>query len=384
MRLFEYEAKEIFREFGIPVPKGLTVRSPEEAASATKKIGLPVAIKAQVLVGGRGKAGAVKFASNMEEAVAETKNLMNEKIKGHKARSVLIEEKLAAKDEYYLGVTIDQFSGKPIIMFSTEGGVDIETIAKEKPETLISRKISISRGLFQFEARDMCRSLGLNGSTLLKVSGILHKLYRVFIRYDAIIAEINPLLITNDGEPYAVDAVMEVDDNSLFRHPNLKLDLNTRFEDEIKIEAVKRGLSYVKLDGDIGVIGSGAGLTMATIDLIKDFGGKPANFLETGGGITEEFMAGAVELVLKDKRLKALLINLYGGINPMPSAAKGIVETYKKLKLKIPILVKLVGNQQEEAWDILEKAGIPVVKDIQTEKAVEKLMNLIGAECECA
>jgi succinyl-CoA synthetase beta subunit len=378
MRLFEYEAKEIFKDSEIPVPKGLTVRSPSEVASATKKIGLPVAIKVQVLVGGRGKAGGVKFASNMEEAVAETKNLMNEKIKGHKARSVLIEEKLAAKDEYYLGVTIDQFSGKPIIMFSTEGGVDIETIAKEKPETLISKKTSVSSGFFRFESRDMCRRLGLNGSVLLKVSDILHKLYGVFIEYDAIITEINPLLITSDCEAYAVDAKLEVDDNSLFRHPNLRLNLNTRFGDNIRIEAVKRGLSYVRLDGDIGVIGSGAGLTMATIDLITDLGGKPADFLETGGAITKELMSAAVALVLKDKRLRGLLINLYGGINPMPSAARGIVEAYEKLKPKILMLVKLFGNQQEEAWNILESNDIPVVRNIQTEKAVQRLMNLLG------
>lgn len=378
MRLFEYEAKEIFEEFGIPVPNGLTVRTPDDVASAIKKLGLPTVIKAQVLVGGRGKAGGIKFAGSIDEAVVETRKLMNEKIKEHKAKSILIEEKLTAKDEYYLGVTIDQLSGKPIVMFSTKGGVDIETITKENPETLVSKETNFTHGFFQFEARNMCRQLGLTGSTLLKVSDILNKLYVVFIRYDAIIAEINPLLITNERKVYAVGAVLEVDDNSLFRHPDLRLNLNTRFEDEMKIEAVKRGLSYVKLDGDIGVIGSGAGLTMATIDLIKDFGGRPANFLETGGGITKDLMAGAVELVLKDKRLRALLINLYGGINPMPSAARGIVESYEKLKPKVPILVKLIGNQQEEAWDILESVGIPVVKDIQTEKAIEKLMKLLG------
>jgi len=378
MRLFEYEAKEIFKEFGIPVPKGFIVTSPNEVASVAKKTGLPVVIKAQVLVGGRGKAGGIQFADNVEKAIAETRNLMNKKIKGHAVESVLIEEKVVTVEEYYLGVAVDQLLGKPIVMVSAEGGVDIETIAKEKPGKLISKKIKVSRGFFQFEAREMCRTLGLNDSTLIKASNILQKLYTVFTSYDAIVAEINPLLITKEGELYAADAVLEVDDNSMFRHINLKLNLNTRFNDEITIDAAKRGLSYVKLEGNIGVIGSGAGLTMATIDLIKDFGGKPANFLETGGGITEQLMAGAVELVLKDKRLKALLINLYGGINPMPSAAKGIVATCKKVKPKIPMLVKLLGNQQEEAWEILEKAGITVVKDIQTEKAVGKLMSLIA------
>ena len=378
MRLFEHEAKEIFRGFGIPVPNGVIAGSLDEIDLAVGRVGLPVAIKAQVLVGGRGKAGGIKFADSLEEAVEKAKELMSEKIRGHRVRRVLIEEKLDIRHEYYLGVTIDQLSGKPVVMFSTEGGVDVETIAEERPEALISKHVSLSRGLFQFEARDICQQLGLNGAFLLKVSSILHRLYSVFDQYDAMIAEINPLVVTNEDKIYAVDAVLEIDDNSLFRHSDIKLDLSRRVEDEIKREATKRGLSYVKLKGDIGVIGSGAGLTMTTIDLIKDFGGEPANFLETGGGITEQLMEGAVELMLRDKRLRALLINLYGGINPMPAAAKGIVRAYERLRPKMPILVKLVGNQQEEAWSILESAGIPVVKEIQTEVAVRKLMSMLG------
>jgi len=378
MRLFEYEAKEIFRRFGIPVPNGAITGSPDEVDSAVRKVGLPVTIKAQVLVGGRGKAGGIKFADSLEEAVEKAKELMSEKIMGHRVRRILIEEKLDIRHEYYLGVTIDQLSGRPVVMLSKEGGVDVETITKERPEALISKHVSLSRGLFQFEARDICQQLGLDGAFLLKVSSILHRLYSVFDQYDAMIAEINPLVETNEDKIYAVDAMLEVDDNSLFRHSDIKLDLSRRVEDEIKREATKRRLSYVKLKGDIGVIGSGAGLTMTTIDLIKDFGGEPANFLETGGAITEQLMERAVELMLRDKRLRALLINLYGGINPMPAAAKGIVRAYERLRPKIPILVKLVGNQQEEAWSILESAGIPVVKEIQTEVAVKKLMSLLG------
>jgi len=378
MRLFEYEAKEIFRRFDIPVPNGAIASSPDEVNLAVGKVGLPVAIKAQVLVGGRGKAGGIKSADSLEEAVERVEELMSKKIRGHVVRRVLIEEKLDVKHEYYLGVTIDQLSGKPVVMFSTEGGVDIETIVEKKPESLASKKVSVSRGLFQFEARDICQQLGLHGSLLLKASNILHSLYNVFNQYDAMIAEINPLIVTKEDKIYAVGAVLEIDDNALFRHRGIKLNLSERVEDEIKREAIQQGLSYVKLDGDIGVIGSGAGLAMTTIDLIKDFGGKPANFLETGGGITEQLMEGAVELVLKDRRLRALVINLYGGINPMPAAAKGIVKAYEKLRPKIPILVKVIGNQQEEAWGMLESAGIPVVKEIQTEVAVRKLMNILG------
>jgi len=378
MRLFEYEAKEIFRKFGIPVPKGLTVGSPEEVASATEKIGLPVAIKAQVLVGGRGKAGGVKFADSLEEAVKETEEIINSRVRGHTVKSVLIEEKLDVEHEYYLGVTIDQSSGNPTVMFSTEGGVDVEEIIKEKPESIVSRKISVHRGFFEFEARSMCKQLGLRGSALIKVSGILHRLYKVFDKCDALIAEINPLVMTKNGELYAADAKIEIDDDSLFRQTDVKFEPEARVEDKMKAEAMRIGLSYVRLDGNIGVIGSGAGLTMATIDLIKDSGGKPANFLETGGGINEQLMFNAVKLLLQDNRLKALFINLYGGINPMVLAAKGIVKAYKELKAHIPILVKLIGNEQEKAWKILESAGISVVKSIRTEEAIEKLMKLVG------
>ncbi len=380
MMLFEYEAKEIFRKHGINVPKSVIVQSPTEVGKALQSLSLPVAIKAQVLVGGRERAGGIKFANSLEEASEKIEELMRSKIEGKVVNKILVEEKVDAKHEYYLGITTDQLSGKPIVMVSLEGGVDIEDIAKEKPETIIYKKVSLSRGFFQFEARNMCQQLGLSRTLLQKVSDILYKLYRVFDYYDAVTSEINPLTVTKEEEVYAVDAKLEIDDNSIFRHPDIDLRLDERFEDEIEKEAIKNRLSYVKLDGNIGVIGSGAGLTMATVDLIEAFGGKPANFLETGGGITDELMEKAVEIVLKDRRLKALLINLYGGINPMVDAAKGIVKAYKKLKPNIPIRVKLIGNQQEEAWSILETAGILVVKEIQTEVAVKKLISLLGEQ----
>jgi succinyl-CoA synthetase beta subunit len=378
VRLFEYEAKRIFKTFDIPVPVGIVADSSKKVESAAKEVGFPVAIKAQVLVGGRGKAGGIRFANDSKDAVKQTEDLMNKKIRGENVKRVLVEKKLDVQREYYLAVTIDQLSGQPIVMFSTEGGVDVETLSKDKPELLISKHVDLRRGLFRFEATDVCKKSNLNGTLLLKASNILYQLYEVFSRYDAIIAEINPLVATREGEVFAVGAVLEIDDNSLFRHPEISIHLNERVKDKVKREAIKRGLTYVRLDGNIGVIGSGAGLTMTTIDLIKDSGMEPANFLETGGGITAELMEGAVEVVLKDKRLKALIINLYGGINPMPEAAKGIVKAYDKLRPNIPILVKLVGNQQEEACGLLERAGIPVVKEIQTEVAVEKLMSLLG------
>lgn len=378
MRLFEYEAKEIFRNFGIPTPKGVVATSPADVASAVEKVGLPLVIKAQVLVGGRGKAGGIKFAENLEEAFREAENLLGSKFRGHIVKSVLLEEKLNIQEEYYLGVTIDQSKGKPVVMFSTEGGVDIEEITKEKPETLVSKTVSLTRGFYEFEARSMCKQLGLNGPILTRVSEVLRKLYEVFVKYDAIIAEINPLVITEKGEVYAADAKIEVDDDALYRQTGLNIKPEDRVEDPLKAEAIKVGVTYVRLDGNIGIIGSGAGLTMATIDIINDFGGKAANFLETGGGINEQLMYNAVKLLLQDERIKALFVNLYGGINPMVQAANGIAKAYKELKVHIPVLVKLIGNEQEEAWEILESVGIPVVKSIRTEEAVKKLMEIIG------
>ena len=379
MRLFEYEAKEIFRSFGIPTPKEAIANSPADVASAVEKVGLPLVIKAQVLVGGRGRAGGIKFVESLEEAVKETENLLSSKLRGHTVKSVLLEEKLNIKKEYYLGVAIDESSGKPVVMFSPEGGVEIEEIVREKPKALASKKVSVSRGFYEFEARNMCKQPGLEGTLLTKVSAVLHKLYEVFVKCDAIIAEINPLVVAENGEVYAADAKIEIDDDALYRQTSLlKIKPEERVEDPLKAEAIKVGVTYVRLDGNIGIIGSGAGLTMATIDIINDFGGKAANFLETGGSINEQLMYNAVKLLLQDKRLKALFINLYGGINPMVQAASGIAKAFKELKVEIPVLVKLVGNEQEKAWEILESVGIPIVKGIRTEEAIEKLMKIIG------
>jgi len=379
MRLFEYEAKEIFRSFGIPTPKEAIANSPADVASAVEKVGLPLVIKAQVLVGGRGRAGGIKFVESLEEAVKETENLLSSKLRGYTVKSVLLEEKLNIKKEYYLGVAIDESAGKPVVMFSPEGGVEIEEIVREKPEALASKKVSISRGFYEFEARNMCKQLGLEGTLLTKVSAVLHKLYEVFVKCDAIIAEINPLVVAENGEVYAADAKIEIDDDALYRQTSLlKIKPEERVEDPLKAEAIKVGVTYVRLDGNMGIIGSGAGLTMATIDIINDFGGKAANFLETGGSINEQLMYNAVKLLLQDKRLKALFINLYGGINPMVQAASGIAKAFKELKVEIPVLVKLVGNEQEKAWEILESVGIPIVKGIRTEEAIEKLMKIIG------
>ena len=376
MRLQEYEAKKLFRSYGIPVPEGKVAFSSHEAVEAAMEVRLPVTVKAQVLVGGRGKAGGIRLARSLEEVEKISREILEVDIKGYKAQAMLIEKKLNIEKEFYLAMTIDGSAGKPIVMASSEGGVDIEEMARTHPQKIFSIQVDVFKGLRSYEARDLVKKLGLNGEKLLKVSNILYSLGNLSKDYDALIAEINPLVQTQEGVLFAADAVLEVDDSSLFRHPELQLKAMERIRDELEREAKKLGVTYVNLDGDIGLICSGAGLGMATMDMIRKEG-KPANFLETGGGMTKELMAGALRVVMKKKNIKAVFINVYGGINPIHQGAKGIVEVIKEEKIKIPIVAKALGNRQEETWDILEKGGVRVVKESQTSKAVEELFKLL-------
>ncbi|MFQ5834446.1 MAG: ADP-forming succinate--CoA ligase subunit beta [bacterium] len=376
MRLYEHEAKKLFRNYSIPVPEGKVAFSCPEAVEAAMDIGLPVTVKAQVLVGGRGKAGGIQFARSLEEVEKISSEILDADIKGHKAQGVLIEKKLNIEKEFYLGATIDGSAGKPVVIVSSEGGVDIEEMTRTHPQKIFSIQVDVFKGLRSYEARDLVKKLGLNGEKLLKVSNILYSLGNLSKDYDALIAEINPLVQTQEGVLFAADAVLEVDDSSLFRHPELQLKAMERIRDELEREAKKLGVTYVNLDGDIGLICSGAGLGMATMDMIRKEA-EPANFLETGGGMTKELMAGALRVVMKKKNIKAVFINVYGGINPIDQGAEGIVKVIKEEKIKIPIVAKALGNRQEETWDILEKGGVKVVKESQTSKAVEELFKLL-------
>jgi len=376
MRLHEYEAKEVFEKYGIPVPEGKVAFSSKEAVEVARKVGLPVVVKAQVLVGGRGKAGGVKFARNLEEVEKIAGEMLEMDIKGFKVDGVLIEKRLNIQKELYLGMTIDGFTGKPVVIVSSEGGVDIEETARDHPEKVFSIQVDAFKGLRTYEARDLVKKLGLKGEKLLKISSILYSLGNLSTDYDALIAEINPLVICEDDSVFAADAVVQVDDSSLFRHPELQAKALERIPDELEREAKKVGVTYVNLDGDIGLICSGAGLGMATMDMIRKEA-RPANFLETGGGMTRELMAGALRVVMKKKNIKAVFINIYGGINPIHEGAKGIVDVIKEDKIKIPIVAKALGNRQEETWDILEKGGVKVVKESRTCKAVEELFKVL-------
>lgn len=376
MRVYEYEAKELFKNYDIPVPEGKLALCSKEAVEVASKIGLPVVIKAQVLVGGRGKAGGIKVASSLEEVEKIAGEILEMDIKGCRTSGVLIEKKLDIEKELYLGTTIEGSTGAPVFLASSEGGVDVEEIAREYPEKLFSVQRSVFEGLQSYQARDLVIKLGLKGVQLLKVSSILYKLGNLSRDYDALIAEINPLVITKEGSAIAADAVLQVDDSSLFRHPELQTKTLQKIPDELEREAKKVGVTYVNLDGDIGLICSGAGLGMATMDMIRKKA-RPANFLETGGGMTRELMAGALRVVMKKKNIRAVFINIYGGINPIHEGAKGIVEVIRQDRIKIPIVAKALGNRQEETWDILEEGGVKVVRTSRTDRAVAELFKLL-------
>jgi len=377
MRLHEYEAKEIFHSYGIPKPIGNAVRTPEDAVKKAEEIGLPVVIKAQILVGGRGLAGGIKFAENTEEVRNKANEILNADIKTHRADEILVEKKLDIETEFYAGITIDGTAGCPIVMVSSEGGVAVEETAEQHPEKISSVHTDVFLGLHSYQARKLAKSLGLQGKEMFAVADVLTKLYKVLEDYDALIAEINPLVVTKDGSLFAADAVLEVDDSALYKHAALKEKAPDRIPDELEREAKKIGVSYVSLDGDIGLICSGAGLGMASIDMITSQG-IPANFLETGGGITKELMADALRLVLKKPKIRAVFINLYGGINPIHEGAKGVAEVIREDGVTIPIVAKAHGNFQEETWATLESVGVKVVKHTQTGRAVKELFKTLS------
>ena len=380
MRLHEYEAREIFSKYGINIQSGGLAKTPQEALQIATDIGVPVVLKSQVLVGGRGKAGGIKIIDNLNEVERAADEILKSEIKGYKPEGVLVLKKIEIKKEIYLGITIERTSGIPIIMLCSEGGVDIEEVAHRNPEKIFKLSVDPLQNLYSFQIINLVKKIGLTGKTLIGVVNAVFKLYQVFKEYDGLIAEINPLVITENHEIFCVDAVLEVDDSALFRHPELnKRKLNNMSERDKRL--MEKGATFVKLDGNIGLICSGAGLAMATMDLIKDYPPlSPANFLETGGGITSELMFDCMELVLEQPGLKALLINIYGGINPIHEGAKGIAKIIREKKVNIPIVAKALGNRQEETWKTLEEAGVYVIKESETQKAVKFLSELLGVK----
>jgi succinyl-CoA synthetase beta subunit len=372
MRLHEHEAARFFQQAGVPVPPFAVVRSADEAVAALEQVGLPVVLKAQVLVGSRGKHGGILLASTRDEVHEKTAALLARTVRGFSVETVMVARQVTIARELYLGVTVDAVAGAITVILGTAGGIDVETVAKERPEALFRKTVVPPRELRGHEARALAREAGFRGDLMVKIADVLVALYRVFRKSDALIAEVNPLAVTADEALWAVDAVLEVDDSALFRHPEMPKDALARIEHPIERAAKQIGVSYVDLDGDIAIISSGAGLGMATMDVVGQRL-KPANFLETGGGITEELMYKTTALVLQKPGLRGLLINLYGGINPIHEGAKGIVRVLKERQVQIPVVAKALGNRQEETWATLQEAGVIIVTDITTEAAVDAL-----------
>ena len=381
MRLHEYEAADLFAETGITVPERLLAHTPVEARDAVEDIGCPVIVKAQVLVGGRGKAGGIRSADNPADAERVAAELLAADIRGVPVESVLVSRRIDIAGEYYVGITVDGYSGRPVVMVSAEGGVSIEDVAAASPEKIATVAIEDGERFLPYRARDLISSIPVDTGHVGRLADIVVRLYDVFRRYDALIAEINPVAVCVDGSLMAVDAVLEVDDSSLFRHRGELPSPGGRITSDRERQGRDIGVTYVELDGDIGLIASGAGLGMATMDII----GKrlsPANFLETGGGITETLLYDCMRLVLSKPGLRGVLINVYGGINPIHEGAKGVIRYMKEHGVTIPVVAKALGNRQEETWDILRSGGVHVVTDVATEKAVDLMEHLIGPGAE--
>ena len=368
MKVHEYQAKEILRQYGVPTPRGQVVNSPEEAREAARQLGGRVVVKAQIHAGGRGKGGGVKLAKDADEAAELTKKILGMTLVTHQTgpegrlvRKVFIEEALNIDQELYLGITLDRKSGMPVIMASSQGGMDIEEVAHKDPKAIHREPIDAVLGVQPFQARAVANAFGLKGDSYKKCMDFVGKLMRAYVETDASLAEINPLLVTKEGDVLALDAKMTFDDNALFRHKDIAAMRDLHEEDPLEVEASQFGLNYIKLDGNVGCMVNGAGLAMATMDIIKLAGGEPANFLDVGGGASAEQVKNAFRIILSDKNVKAILINIFGGIMRGDRIAEGVVSASREIGLPVPVVVRLEGTNVELGKEILAKSGLPLI-----------------------
>jgi len=358
MKIHEFQAKEILARYGIPVPRGAVTSSPTEAREIAKSYGVPVMVKAQVLVGGRGKAGGVRYAATPEKAEELAEQILAMTIKDIHVRRVLITEAANIAKEIYLGAILDRAAKRVVIMGSAAGGVEIEEVARTTPELIVRREADPFLGFPDYRAREMAFALGLPTTLVRDFVRIARGLYQAFIDVDASLAEINPLAMTTSGQLMALDAKIILDDNALFRHKDLEVLRDTFEEDHYEREARENDLSYVKLDGTVGCMVNGAGLAMATMDMIKLYGGMPANFLDIGGGARAEKVAAALRIILSDKNVKSVLFNIFGGITRCDEVARGILAALKEVPTTVPMVARLVGTNEEEGRRILADARL--------------------------
>jgi succinyl-CoA synthetase beta subunit len=373
VKLHEYQSKRIFAQHRIPIPKGEVATTCDEAREIAKKLGGPVVIKSQVLVGGRGKAGGIKVAKNANEAEELADQILGMEIKGLTVDKVLVDAAADIRDEIYLGIVIDRALQKPVIIASAEGGVEIEEVAKTNPEAIKRLPIDPQVGLMDYQARNLAFDLGLKRVLVGQFMKILRGLYQSFIDTDSSLAEINPLVVTGDETLLAVDGKIVLDDNALYRHPELAELRDVQEESPSEREARLAGLSYVKLDGEIGCMVNGAGLAMATMDIVKVYGGEPANFLDIGGGAKADKVAAALRIILSDPKVKSVLFNIFGGITRCDEVARGILAALNEVKTSVPMVARLVGTNEEEGRSILAEANFPSATSLgeAARKAVE-------------
>ncbi|MCA1704885.1 MAG: ADP-forming succinate--CoA ligase subunit beta [Actinobacteria bacterium] len=344
MDLFEYQGKELLRKFEVPVPEGRVAQTPDDAAEAARKLGGRVVVKAQVQVGGRGKAGGIKLAESPDEAREVAQEILGMDIKGHTVKRVLVERAGDIKKEYYCSFLLDRTERKFLGMMSAEGGVEIEKLAVEKPDAITYVHIDPLLGMSDFHAREMVFGAGLDVEARKEAIALLPKLFNAFVELDASLVEVNPLVLTGDGRVIALDAKVSVDDSAFFRHPNFE-ELKTAHEvPEQERFAKEKGLNFIKLDGDVGIIGNGAGLVMSTLDVVKAAGGEPANFLDVGGGANAEVLSAALEVIMSNAEVKSVFINIFGGITRCDLVAEGVLDALGRLDVKVPIVIRLDGT----------------------------------------
>jgi succinyl-CoA synthetase beta subunit len=379
--LYEYQGKELFARFGIPVSEGRPATTPEEARAAAEELGGQVVVKAQVLTGGRGKAGGIKLAGSPQEAEACAAEILGMDIRGHVVRKVWIEAASEIAKEYYLSITFDRGEKKPLFMLTTEGGVDIEEVAARSPEALARLHADPLVGFQPFQARWLCFTAGIDDPDEQKqVIGLVQKLYDAFVGADAMLCEVNPLIVTPAGEVKALDSKFTVDDNALFRHPDIAEMRDPEAADPRERLAREKDVTYVKLDGDIGILGNGAGLVMSTLDVIDQVGGRPANFCDLGGGGDSEGVVAALEVITSDADVKAILFNIFGGITRCDEVARGILAALDKMTIELPIVVRLDGTNAEEGRSMLTEAAPPNLHVEETMlSAAERVVELAGA-----
>jgi succinyl-CoA synthetase beta subunit len=389
MKIHEYQAKEILAKYGVAVPRGKMAATREEAEAAANELfgsgASGVVVKAQIHAGGRGKGGGVKIAKSAAEAAETASRMLGMKLvthqtgpEGSEVRRLLIEETLPIAKELYLGIVLDRVSARPVFMASAAGGMEIEQVAAENPGAILKEVIDPGLGLLPYQARKLAFALGLNAKQVPQAAQFMTALYRAFEDMDASLLEINPFITTQDGRLFALDAKMNFDDNALFRHKEIKDLRDTNEEDPLEVEASKYGLNYIKLDGNVGCMVNGAGLAMATMDIIKYAGGMPANFLDVGGGASAEQVTHAFEILLKDPHVRAVLINIFGGILRVDTLANGLVQAARSTNIQLPIVLRLEGTNVEQGREILQQSGINFIVAENMKDAAEKVVAAAG------